>query len=147
MNKSIQSIIFYFAIVGGASADPLGSVDAPTAASPMDTVDASVQEASVQMDMDSALRSQTKVKVAPSSQSDGDRIGDLEAEGEVAAGFLDFIKCWAEHDFEGSSGTNTESLPGGSYTITHGCWDQHMGRAGEGNGGSDSKSRARSAKV
>jgi hypothetical protein len=131
MNKNLQSIIFSLAIVGGAIGAPLSSDELPDADIPVNTLDAGDQEVCAQVDMDSALRSQTKVKTAPGSQSDGDRAVDLEADGEMAVGFGDFLKCWLERDLEG-----------GGSDFTGGCWDRNMGSTEEGTGGSDKKDRA-----
>jgi hypothetical protein len=136
MNKNLQSIILSLAIVGGTLGAPLSSGDLPDADIPVNTVDAGDQEACAQVDMDTALRSQTKVKTGPGSQSDGDRIGDLETDGEVAVGFVDFLDCWWKRDLEG-----------GGSDFTGGCWDRNMGSADEGTGGSDSKDRAESVRA
>ena len=136
MNKSLQSLFFSLAIVGGTLGEPLSNGHLPTVDIPVNTVDAGNQETCAQIDMDTDLRSRTKVKNAPGSKSEGDRIDDLEADGEVAAGFGDFLKCWWDNDLDGSE-----------YSFTNGCWDQNMRSADEGTGGSDSKDRARSAKA
>jgi hypothetical protein len=122
MNKNLQSIILSLAIVGGTLGAPLSSGDLPDGDIPVSTVDAVDQEACAQVDMDIPLRSQTKVKTAPGSQTDG----------ELAVGFGDFLKCWLERDLEG-----------GGSDFTGGCWDRNMGSTDEGTGGSDSKERAR----
>ena len=136
MNNTLQSLIFSLALVGGTEADPLGSVDQLATGSPVATMDAGDHESYAQVDMDTALRSRTKVKHAPGSTGNDGRIGDLEPNGEVAVGFGDFLKCWWDRDLEG-----------GGSDFTGGCWDRNMGSSDESAGGSESEEQARSARA
>jgi hypothetical protein len=136
MNKNLQSLFFSLAIVGSTLGEPLSNGDLPTVDIPTNTVDAGDQETCAQIDINTDLRSRNKVKNASDSESNGNRIGDLESDGTVAVGFVDFLECWLDRDLEG-----------GGSDFTGGCWDRNMGRADEGTGGSDSKGRSRSARA
>ena len=135
MNNNLLSLVLSLAIVGCAPAEDLGGGDLPQRAIEA-AVDTGNPEPCAQADMDTDLRDRTMGKDAPGSERDGDRIGDLQTDGEVAVGFGDFLACWWARDLEG-----------GGSDFTGGCWDRNMGSAGEGTGGSDSKDRARSARA